>query len=82
MCHKYIRLPQDYVFTLKQKPRWPLHENIGGHIERKGGYQAEEGEKTETRRRTVRVGDRGGNCARREKKKVGGEHFREETLQK
>lgn len=60
-------------------PRWPPNENVSGHIERKGGYQAEEGGKAETRRCTVRVGDRGGNSARREKKKEGGEHFREET---
>lgn len=53
---------------------------INGPIERKGGYQTEEGEKTEVRRCTVRVGDRGGNCARREKKKEVEEE--EETLQK
>lgn len=61
-----------WLFTWKQIPRQPLHGYINGPIERKGGYQAEEGEKTEVRRRTVRVGDGGGNCARREEKKEGG----------
>lgn len=71
-CNLYLRLP--LLEDLKSR----RDENISGHFERKGGYQAEEAETAETRRRTVKVGDREGNYARRERKKEGGEHFRKE----
>lgn len=45
-------------------------EKISGHFEREGGYRAEEAEKAETRRRAVKVGDRGSKwCQEGEKER-------------